>query len=180
MDWLTNWPEAFEEPDKKAQTVAALLLTKIIPCFRTPLELVFDNGPVNVNEIMRLENLNIKHIVTSSYHPQSNAKLERFHHFLGATRTKLSDGEKGNWNLFLTQAWGTIRFSLNEVIRFSPYFWLFGRDIILPIDNLLKPSRKYVGEHFHRMILQHEHKIVMQAKQRIKRAQKERWNDKRE
>ena len=56
MDWLTNW----------------LLLTEIIPHFGTPLELVSDNGPENVNEIMRqtVESLNIKHIVTSPYHLQ--------------------------------------------------------------------------------------------------------------
>ena len=38
VDWLTNWPVAFVVPDKKAQTVAGLLLTEIIPHFGTPLE----------------------------------------------------------------------------------------------------------------------------------------------
>ena len=128
VDWLTNWPEAFVMPDKKAQIVAGLLLTEIIPCFGTPLELVSDNEPENVNEIMQqtVESLNIKHIVTSPYHPQSNAKVERFHRFLGDTLAKLTDGEKGNWNLFLTQALGTIRFSINEGNRFSPISYCLG------------------------------------------------------
>ena len=39
--------------DKKAQTVAGLQLTEIIPRFGTPLQLLSDNGPENVNEIMR-------------------------------------------------------------------------------------------------------------------------------
>ena len=63
---------------------------------------------------------------------------------------------------------------INDVIRFSPYFLLFRRDIILTVDNLLKPHRKYVGEDFHEIILQHQHKIFMQVKQRIKCAQKKR------
>ena len=40
---LTNRPEAYAVPDKKAQTVAGLLLTELIPRFGTPLELVSDN-----------------------------------------------------------------------------------------------------------------------------------------
>ena len=84
VDWLTNWPEAFAVPDKKAQTVAGLLLTEMIPRFGTPLELVSDNGPKNVNEIMR-QSVNMKHTLTSPYHSQSNAKVEQFHRFLGDT-----------------------------------------------------------------------------------------------
>ena len=124
VDWLTNWPEAFAVPDKKAQKVAAQLLTEIIPLLGTPLELVSDNGPENVNEIMRqtVESFNIKHIVTSSYHPQTNAKVEWFHRFLGDTKAKLTDGEKGNWDLFLTQALGTIRFLIKGVTRVFPLF----------------------------------------------------------
>ena len=173
--WLTDWQEAFAVPEKKAQTVAELQLTEITPRCGIPLELVSDNGPENVNEIMRqtVKSLNIKLIVALPYHPQSNAKVERFHLFLGDTLPKLTDGEKENWD-FPYPGFGTIRFSINEVIRFSSHFLLFGQYVMLPIDYLLKPRRKYVGEDFHRIILQHPHKIFMQAKQRIKRTQKKR------
>ena len=84
-----------------------------------------DNGPENVNEVMRqtMESLNIKHIVTSPYHPQANAKVERFHRFLEDKLAKLTESEKENWDLFLTQALGAIRFSINEVTGFSPFFF---------------------------------------------------------
>ena len=173
VDWLTNWPEAYAVPDKKAQTVAGLLLTEVIPRFGTPLELVSDNGPENVNEVMRqtMESLNIKHIVTSPYPPQTNAKVERFHCFLGDTLAKLTESDKENWDLFLTRALGAIRFSINEVTGFSPNFLLFGRDVILPIDNLLKPQRKYVGEDFHQIIHQNQDKIFMQARKETEKDQ---------
>ena len=66
----------------------------------------------NADEILRktVENLDIKHIVTSPYHPQSNAKVEWFHRFFGDTLAKLIDGGKRIWDLFLTQALGTIMF----------------------------------------------------------------------
>ena len=130
-----RWPETFAVPDKKAQTVAGQLLTDIIPRFGTPLELVSDNGPENVNKIMRqtVESLNIKLIVTSPYHLQSNAKVERFHRFLGDTLAKPTDEEKGNWDLFLTQTLGTMRFSINEVTRFSPISNYLGKTFYCPL-----------------------------------------------
>ena len=173
---FVDWPEAYAAPDKKTQTVAGLLLTEVILRFGTSLELVSDNGPKNVNEVMRqtMESLNIKHIVTSPYHPLANVKVERFHCFLGDTLAKLTESEKENCDLFLTQALGAIKFSINEVTGFLSYFLLFWRDVILPIDNLLKPRRKYVGEDFDQIILQNQHNISMRARQRIKRAQKKR------
>ena len=95
--------------------------------------------------------------------------MPRFYLLLGDTLAKLTDGEKGNLDLFLTL--GTIRFSINEVTRFSPYFLMFGR---LPMDNLVKLRRKYVGEDFYQIILQDQQKIFMQAKQRIKCVQRKR------
>ena len=147
VDWLTNWAEAYAVSDKKAKTVASLILTEIFPLYRAPLEIVIDNGAENVNEIMRdtMASLNIKHISTSLYHPQSNTKVERFYLFLGDILSKLTESDRHNWDLYLTQALAAVRFSMCETIEFSPYDMLFGRDVVLPVDNLLKPCRKYMG-----------------------------------
>ena len=89
---------------------------------------------------------------------------------------KLARENTGNWNLYLTQALAAVRFTINETSRFSPYFLLFGRDVALPVDNLLKPRRRYMGEDHHQLLLEQQHKIFVQARRRIKRAQK-RKND---
>ena len=49
---------------------------------------------------------------------------------------------------------------------------LFGRDVVLPVDNLLWPRRKYIGEDNHKLILQKQHQIFTRAKGRMRRAQK--------
>ena len=176
VDWYSNWPEAFPLPNKKAETVAKVLLTEIFPRYGTPLQLVTDNGPENVNHIMRetLLELNIDHITTSPYHPESNAKVERFHRTLIDILSKLADTDLVNWDLCLSQALAAVRFSQNETTKYSPYFMLFGRDVILPIDKMLKPRRKYMGEDHHRVILEQQHRVFMQARTRMKRAQKKR------
>ena len=53
---------------------------------------------------------------------------------------------------------------------------LFGRDIVLPGDNLLKPRRKYMGEDHRRLIFEQWHKTFDLAWRRIRRAQKRRNN----
>ena len=79
--WFSGWPEAYAVPDKTAETVAHLLLEEIFPRHGSCLQIVTDNGTENVNNVVK-ESLNIDHVLTSVYHPQSNAKVERFHHTL--------------------------------------------------------------------------------------------------
>ena len=48
---------------------------------------------------------------------------------------------------------------------------------MLPIDYLLKPQRKYMGEDHHKLIIEKQHKIFIQDRKGISCAQK-RQNDK--
>ena len=81
VDWYSGWPAVFTVPDKTAETVADLIIDKIFSRFGSCLQLVTDNGTENVNRIVKetLDRLKINHVLTSVYHPQSNAKVEHFH-----------------------------------------------------------------------------------------------------
>lgn len=141
VDWLTNWPGAFAMPDKRTQYIEAdLILTKIFLRYGTFEQIVTDNGPENVT--------------TSPYHPQSNAKVEHFHKTLADMLAKLTGDNQEDCDLFLMQTLAAVRFTINETSQYSPYFLLFGRDIVLPIDNLLKSHRKYLGKDHHKLILE--------------------------
>jgi transposase InsO family protein len=84
IDLYSGWPEAFAVPDKSADQICNLLIDEIFPRHRQVLELCSDNGTENINYKVKetLEALNIHHVKSSYYHPQSNAKVERFHHTL--------------------------------------------------------------------------------------------------
>lgn len=51
-----------------------------------------------------------------------------------------------------------MRFTINETSKFSPYYLLFGLDVALPMDNLLNPRRKYMGEDHYQLIIEQQHK----------------------
>ncbi|CAG2224304.1 unnamed protein product [Mytilus edulis] len=80
----SGWPLAFPVPNKTSENVVHLLIEEIIPNFSVPLVIVSDNGGEFTSKIFEetLKELNISHITTSFYHPQGNAKVERFHRTL--------------------------------------------------------------------------------------------------
>ena len=174
IDLYSGWPEAFAVPDKSADNIAHLLIDEIFPRFGAPLQIISDNGTENVNATVKetMEALNIDHVTTSFYHPQGNAKIERFHRTLHDILAKKINENSSTWDLFLNQTLAAIRFNISESSKFSPYFLLYNRDVVLPIDNLLKPRRKYHGEAMHKIALEQQHKSFMQVHRYLKKAKR--------
>lgn len=174
VDWFSGWPEAFPVKDKSAQTVAQLLIEEIFPRFGCPLAIVTDNGTENCNKIVEeaLKILKIDHILTSVYHPQSNAKVERFHRTMHDILSKKLSDRQETWDLNLNQTLAAIRFNISESAKYSPFFLLYNRDVVLPIDNILKPRRKYQGEDLHLISLEEQHKAFVRVRNNLKKAKK--------
>ena len=174
VDRFSGWPEAFAVPDKTADTIAHLLIEEIFPRFGCPLELVTDNGTENVNRVMKetLRTLNIHHVTTSFYRPQSNAKVERFHRTLHDILAKKLADRLDTWDLYLNQVLAAIRFNVSEATDYTPFYLVYNRDVVLPIDNLLKPRSKYQGSDMHQMALQEQHKAFMLVYGRLKKQQR--------
>lgn len=174
VDWYSGWPEAFPIPDKTGDTISHLLLEEIFPRYGASLQIVTDNGSEFENRVVNetLEALNIDHVTTSFYHPQSNAKVERFHRTMHDILSKLIDNNLNRWDLYLNQALAAVRFNISESSKFSPYFLLYNRDVVLPLDNLLQPRRKYQGEETHKIALEQQHKTFMLVHKHLKQAKR--------
>ena len=76
------------------------------------------------------------------------------------------------WDLFLNQTLAAIRFNVSESNKLSPFFLFYNRDVVLPIDNLLKPRRKYTGDDLHKIALQQQHKSFHLVHKRLKKEKK--------
>ena len=175
IDMYSGWPEAFAVPNKKAETVANLLIDEIFPRFGTPLQLLTDNGPENINKIMKqtLEGLNVHHVTTSFYHPQSNGKVERLHRTMHDILAKKIGSNELSWDLHINQMLAAIRFHVSESTNFSPFYLLYNRDVILPLDNILRPRRLYYGDEQHAIALQEMHRTFTLVRSNLKKARKQ-------
>ena len=176
IDLFSGFPEAFPTPDKSAQTMAHLIIDEIFLRYSAPLEILSDNGSENINHVIKetLKELNVHHVTCSYYHPQSNGVVERYHKTLVDIISKMVNTNEGDWDLFLSHTLGAIRFGVNESTKRSPFFLLYNRDPVLPIDNILKPRRKYQGEDPHKIALEQQHKAFLLVHQNRRKAMKKR------
>jgi len=163
IDLYSGWPMAFPVPDKSAENIVHLLIDEIFPVHGSPLQIVTDNGKEQVNNAVKetLESLGIHHVKTSYYNPQGNGKVERFHKTMNDVISKKIREDVSTWDLYINQMLAAIRFHVNDSTQFSPFFLLYNRDPVLPLDSILKPRRKYAGEQFHKVALEQMHRSFL-------------------
>ena len=75
----SGWIEAFPTTNKRASTVACLILTEILPRFGMPSSLQSDNRPEFISQITPniARALQVPWRFHIPYHPQSSGKVER-------------------------------------------------------------------------------------------------------
>ena len=147
----SGWPEAFAVPNKKAETAGHLLVDEIFPRFGAPLQLLTDNGPENINKIMKktLEDLNVHQVTTSFYHPQSNGKVERFHRTKHDVLSQKIGHNEQSWDIYINQMLAAVRFHVSETTKLSLYYLFYNTDVIQLLDYILRPRRIYYGDEYH-------------------------------
>ena len=173
IDHLSGWPEAFPLRNKSALSVAEVILNEIIPRHSCPQIMISDRGTEFVNAVIGyiIEKMRIAHIKTSPYHPQSNGKTERFHRYMNDSLAKYSHKEPNDWDKYIPAMLMAYRTITNETTEKSPFLIIHGRDPVLPIDTLLQPQLRYMGDDYVPTMLQRVHNVYIDAKQNIRSSQ---------
>ena len=117
-----------------------------------------------------LQEMYIHHVNTSHYHPQGDFKVEQFPWELHDVMSKKVSDSIDTWDICLNQVLAAIRFSNNKSTKFSPFYLLSNCDPVLPIDNTLKPRRRYQGEEPQKIGLEQQHKSFVMVQQHLKKA----------
>ena len=172
VDLYSGWPEIWALPDKKTEGIVRLVLDELIPRFSCPEKIVTDNGQEFKGELFTdmCRELNIKHIFTSPYHPQGNSQTERFHRVLNDMLSKRTARHPEMWDTYLPAILASYRVGISESRGYSPFYLMFTRDPVLPLDNLLKPRRRYLGEDYHKIALERQHEAFMNVRKSVRKA----------
>lgn len=133
IDRFSRWPEAVPIADITAETVAFALYQSWIARFGLPKTITSDQGRQFESHIFRelCRLFGIQHVHTTSYHPQANGILERWHRTL---KTSLKCHLTENWTEKLPTVLLGLRTSIIPDINMSPAELVYGENIKLAGD----------------------------------------------
>ena len=133
--------------DKTSNGVTETLLDKFMPYFGCPKVLVTDKGKENVNKEIELlcNKYNIKHIISSTYHPQSNGMVERRQGMILSFLRKLttSYADQGNWDKKLSDFQLITNSTVSKARGYSPFFLTFFKHPNYPFQSTLHSEPNY-------------------------------------
>ena len=92
-------------------------------------------------------------LYTLPFHPASNGRIEGFHAFLKACISK-HVAPQLEWDVLVPLACAAYNFMPNENSKESPFFLMFGRDPVLPLNMLLGPKMRYLGNDMNILLLE--------------------------
>lgn len=138
-DYATRFPEAFPLRTITAPAVLRVLV-QLFSRVGIPDEILTDQGTNFMSRLMHLfqQQLGIKAIKTTPYHPQTDGLVERFNQTLKRMLQKFVDDTGKDWDRWLP----FVMFAYREVPQastgFSPFELLYGWDVQGPLDLLRK------------------------------------------
>ena len=150
IDLFSGYPESYPIEEKDAETIAHVFVTKVIPRHGMPDLILHDRGSEFNNDLNKrlCSLLGIKKVLTSSWHPQTNGFIERFHSSLKNFLAKYSYRQQGLWASALPHFLLAFRNLPSTTTGYSPYFLNSGREMRLPLDTILTPPQIFYGDDY--------------------------------
>ena len=178
-DELTKYLILVPLKTQQTQSIWNALLNHYIYIFSAPKRILTDRGQSFISELMQRyeEAFKIKHIKTTSFHPQSNGSLERTHAVISDMLKAIQNDNETEWdqNLnFVCLAYNTM---VHDATGYTPFELTFGHKANLPSTISQNPQRTYADEVSFRKRewdakLLKARETLMKSKQRYQRDQR--------
>ena len=144
-DAFTKYVQCLPMPSKDSRTVANILVNHFLLKFGVPSEIHSDRGTEFTNALFAdlMDMLQIRHTYQPPYNPWSNP-AERFHRSLGQL-FRIWEGKK-DWESQLPFALCAYNTRVHSSTGVTPNYALFGREIDLPLDLIIKTPGRNQGD----------------------------------
>lgn len=136
--------------DSTALTAAKTIVEEVCLVYNFPKIIISDNGPCFVADIFKqmAKLLDIKHIRTTPYHPQSNGSIERYHRTLGQYIRAYVQKNQASWHKYLPFFVFSYNTTVHSTTGFAPHTLVFGFDLKIPIKTqVTRQSYDYDSYH---------------------------------
>ena len=133
---FTRYAQAYITPKQMAPIVAKTLWEQFLVHYGWPTKILMDQGKSFENHLIRelCSLAQVQKLWMTPYRPQTNGSCERLNYTLMSMLGTLPVHAKKNWLEWvstLTHAYNT---TICHTTGFSPFFLMYGRIPILPID----------------------------------------------
>jgi transposase InsO family protein len=134
-DYVTKWVEAKALPAASEQSVVDLLFNDIFTRFGVLREIVIDQGTQFTSHLVKyvIEQYQIKHRKSTSYHPQENGQVESMNKVIESILTKIVHLHHKDWVEILLESLWAYRINWRNTTGHTPYELVYGKQVFLPI-----------------------------------------------
>lgn len=147
-DSFTKFSIAVPCRDQTAPTVARALRDHWFVHYGVPLKIHSDQGRNFESSLVRelCHLYGIKKTRTTPYHPQGNGQTERFNRTLCGLIKSLDGTSRHRWPELLPHLTYIYNCTPHSVTGFAPYTLMFGRQPVVPVDQLISNTRSEWSE----------------------------------
>ena len=86
----------------------------------------------------------IKHKLSSPYHPQTNGLVERFNKTLCESLAKVSEKET-EWDEHIQEVLFGYRTNRQSTTKMTPFYLMYGRESVLPIEKIKENNEEMIN-----------------------------------
>ena len=138
LDHFSKYVVAYVVKDQTAHTATETLRNGYFGLFSVAAYLVSDQGKAFTGHIIThlCDLYGVQKLRTSPYHAQTNGQVECMNQTIICMTGKLEEDKKACWSKHLPELLLAYNATHSAVTGYSPYYLLFGRRSMIPVDYL--------------------------------------------